>query len=911
MKKISLIGLISLAVVASTSIACSQTSPGLVYGQVPTAAQWNAYFAAKQDWPVPVFSLTTNGLVPFPGTSSGNCLKDDATWGTCGSGGGGTPANPTATIGATAVNGVATTYMRSDAAPALPATLPALNGSLLTSLTAANLSGAVPVNKGGTNCTVAAIACVTAISGATGAPSSSTFLRGDNTWATPAGSGNVTGPGSSVSGNVTSFSGTSGTLIQDTGIASSALATLTGSQTLTNKTISGASNTLSAIGNGSLTNSAMTLCGVSTSLGGSLTASACLDSLSSTRGTVLYRGASGWSALAPATAGNVLSTNGAGADPSWISVGGTGTVTTLTAGNGVLFSSGATCTTTCTISLTQALNAQTGASYALLSGDGGKLVTRTNAGAITDTIAQATGSFGAGYGVNYGVMASSAGSATLTPTTSNVSGLAALTLSPGQWASIFSDGTNYQASVSLPLLANNRFFGNNSGGTSYGNAMTGTQATALLDTFTSSLKGLAPSSGGGTTNFLRADGTWAAPPGGGSGCSVSSTQYRVLVVDAAGTGCNATANGTLNNGALTLGVAGANQGSIAISGATSGTITIAAQAAAGTFNWNLPTTAGTAGDCLKSGGGGASAMTWGACGGGGGGSTYTATFTGNVSGTPSAVGLGLDLAAFTITDNATAGSGTLALAAAHSIEAPTLAATNTSVTTTHATTLYIAGVPVTGTNETITAKTAMTIAAGGIAHLDSTTDMTFYQASSPGQTNTTYGFIGWDNTNFFTIKTARTGSGTQRNIRIDSANGTQFYINGSSVLNINNSATVLDGNSGTGFGLTNSNPSGTVPVFLVNKTSTNTGWGAQAAGNISGIAGGTEKIRIDSNGMSIQSGVLTLKGFTVSTLPASPATGSLAYVTDANAACSYNTAPTGGGSTVCKVWYNGTAWVQG
>lgn len=42
--------------------------------------------------------------------------------------------------------------------------------------------------------------------------------------------------------------------------------------------------------------------------------------------------------------------------------------------------------------------------------------------------------------------------------------------------------------------------------------LTGTQATTLLDTFTAALKGLAPASGGGTANFLRADGTWAAPP---------------------------------------------------------------------------------------------------------------------------------------------------------------------------------------------------------------------------------------------------------------------------------------------------------------------------------------------------------------------------------------------------------------
>ena len=37
--------------------------------------------------------------------------------------------------------------------------------------------------------------------------------------------------------------------------------------------------------------------------------------------------------------------------------------------------------------------------------------------------------------------------------------------------------------------------------------------TAQLNVFSSSLKGLAPSSGGGTSNFLRADGTWATPAG--------------------------------------------------------------------------------------------------------------------------------------------------------------------------------------------------------------------------------------------------------------------------------------------------------------------------------------------------------------------------------------------------------------
>jgi hypothetical protein len=62
--------------------------------------------------------------------------------------------------------------------------------------------------------------------------------------------------------------------------------------------------------------------------------------------------------------------------------------------------------------------------------------------------------------------------------------------------------------------------------------------------------------------------------------------------------------------ALQAGVAGTNLGTLNLAGNTSGTISVKPQAAAGTFNFNLPTTAGTSGYLLTSAGGGSSPMTW-------------------------------------------------------------------------------------------------------------------------------------------------------------------------------------------------------------------------------------------------------------------------------------------------------------
>ena len=59
--------------------------------------------------------------------------------------------------------------------------------------------------------------------------------------------------------------------------------------------------------------------------------------------------------------------------------------------------------------------------------------------------------------------------------------------------------------------------------------LTQTQVTTLINIFTDALKGLVPNSGGGTSNFLRADGSWVAPPGGGAPVASVFTRTGAVV----------------------------------------------------------------------------------------------------------------------------------------------------------------------------------------------------------------------------------------------------------------------------------------------------------------------------------------------------------------------------------------------
>lgn len=106
--------------------------------------------------------------------------------------------------------------------------------------------------------------------------------------------------------------------------------TLTGAQVLTNKTIDGASNNLNVrLGSdvsGNLPNANLaTMVNLrfkgnvsgGTATPSDVSASQILDAIGSTRGAILIRGVSGWVVLAPGTNGQVLTSAGAGADPSY------------------------------------------------------------------------------------------------------------------------------------------------------------------------------------------------------------------------------------------------------------------------------------------------------------------------------------------------------------------------------------------------------------------------------------------------------------------------------------------------------------------------------------------------------------------------------------------------------------------
>jgi len=150
----------------------------------------------------------------------------------------------------------------------------------------------------------------------------------------------------------------------------------------------------------------------------------------------------------------------------------------------------------------------------------------------------------------------------------------------------------------LAQMATHTIKGNNGAGTANAADLTAAQVNAILPVFTSSLNGLAPLSGGGSTNYLRADGTWAVPPGATSGTVTS------VAVSGGTTGLTTSGGPVTTSGTITIAgtLAVANGGT----GSTTGLVTqsgIGMVASAGQLlgtNTNNNATAGNVGEYVSS-----------------------------------------------------------------------------------------------------------------------------------------------------------------------------------------------------------------------------------------------------------------------------------------------------------------------
>jgi len=389
------------------------------------------------------------------------------------------------------------------------------NGTTLTANTL-NLTNALGIAYGGTGQITANASFNALAPSQTGNSGKYLTTDGANTsWATnPLGTVTSITAGTGLTGGTIT---TSGTIAIDTSV----VATLTGTQTLTNKTISGASNTLSNIGNASLTNSAITINGTSTSLGGSIS----VGTVTSVSGTAPVSVATGTSTPVISMAAANTSTNGYLTSTDWNTFNGksntNGTVTSvaaLTLGTtGTDFSSTvATGTTTPVITLNvptaSAANrgALSSADWTTFNGKQAALVSGTNIKTVNGTTLLGSGDLGIITGT-YGGTGINNGSNTIT-TAGNLT-----------FAGAFTQSFTATANTAVTLPA---------GATAASNNLLSSATAVGIVTGT-------PSS----TTYLRGDGTWSGVSGasGGTVTSVAATVPAFLSI----TGSPITTSGTL------------------------------------------------------------------------------------------------------------------------------------------------------------------------------------------------------------------------------------------------------------------------------------------------------------------------------------------------------------------------------
>ena len=242
---------------------------------------------------------------------------------------------------------------------------------------------------------------------ATGTPGSGNFLRGDGTWSSPAGAGTVTSVGSGTGLTGGPITGSGSLSLANTTVPAGSYGSTTAVATFTvdaqGRLTAAANSTITPANIGAVPTTRTITAGTGLTGGGDLSANrtlsfanitsqtilanttggsaapagatltSILDMLSSTQGAIVYRGASTWAALGFGTNGQVLKTQGTGANPTWSSLA----ISDVTSLQSSLDAKSA---------VTRTINAQTGTTYTLVIGDAGNVVTMANASANTLTV---------------------------------------------------------------------------------------------------------------------------------------------------------------------------------------------------------------------------------------------------------------------------------------------------------------------------------------------------------------------------------------------------------------------------------------------------------------------------------------------------------------------------------------------